>query len=212
MSLPRFAPIRRADGVVLCDLAVVDPAAMADYHTRNRVHLADAMPLRAPAFYTVEGWRRLCVAYRSAMPGERELQLVLLQGEHVIGTTGFTQIQRGAFQACHMGYGLDAAQQGRGLIQWAASQGIAFAFGPLGLHRVMAQYVPENLRSARVLQRLGFQIEGYARRYLQLNGHWRDHVLTSRLRDDGALGEGTVDGRPLSGHSARELDPSSIGG
>ncbi|OOW86611.1 alanine acetyltransferase [Xanthomonas campestris pv. vitiswoodrowii] len=212
MSLPRFAPIRRADGVVLCDLAVVDPAAMADYHTRNRVHLDDAMPLRPPAFYTVEGWRRLCVAYRSAIPGERELQLVLLQGEHVIGTTGFTQIQRGAFQACHMGYGLDAAQQGRGLIQWAATQGIAFAFGPLGLHRVMAQYVPENLRSARVLQRLGFQIEGYARRYLQLNGHWRDHVLTSRLRDDGALGEGTVDGRPLSGHSARELDPSSIGG
>ncbi|MGV7202466.1 GNAT family N-acetyltransferase [Xanthomonas citri] len=207
MSLPRFAPIRRADGVVLCDLAVVDAAAMADYHTRNRVHLADAMSLRPPAFYTVEGWRRLCMAYRSAMPGEREVQLVLLQGEQVIGTTGFTQIQRGAFQACHMGYGLDAAQQGRGLIQWAATQGIAFAFGPLGLHRVMAQYVPENLRSARVLQRLGFQIEGYARRYLQLNGHWRDHVLTSRLRDDGTLGEGTVDGQPLSGHSARELDP-----
>ncbi|MBV6778017.1 GNAT family N-acetyltransferase [Xanthomonas euvesicatoria] len=207
MSLPLFAPIRRADGVVLCDLAVVDPAAMADYHTRNRAHLADAMPLRPPAFYTVEGWRRLCMAYRGAIPGERELQLVLLQGEQVIGTTGFTQIQRGAFQACHMGYGLDAAQQGRGLIQWAATQGIAFAFGQLGLHRVMAQYVPENLRSARVLRRLGFQIEGYARRYLQLNGHWRDHVLTSRLRDYGTPGEGAVDDEPGSGRSARELKP-----
>ncbi|OLG69813.1 alanine acetyltransferase, partial [Xanthomonas oryzae pv. oryzae] len=80
MSLPVFAPVRHADGVVLCDLAVVDPAAMADYHTRNRAHLADAMPLRPPVFYTVEGWRRLCIAYRSAVPGERELQLVLLQG------------------------------------------------------------------------------------------------------------------------------------
>ncbi|WAT14154.1 GNAT family N-acetyltransferase [Xanthomonas fragariae] len=184
MSIPIFAPVRHPDGVVLCDLAVVDPAAMADYHARNRARLAGAMPLRPPAFYTTDGWRRLCIAYRSAVPGERELQLVLLHGEQVIGTTGFTQIQRGAFQACHMGYGLDAAQQGRGLIQWAATQGIAFAFGPLGLHRVMAQYVPDNLRSARVLQRLGFQIEGYARRYLQLNGIWRDHVLTSRLRED----------------------------
>ncbi|AXM15413.1 GNAT family N-acetyltransferase [Xanthomonas oryzae] len=207
MSLPVFAPVRHADGVVLCDLAVVDPAAMADYHTRNRAYLADAMPLRPPVFYTVEGWRRLCIAYRSAVPGERELQLVLLQGEQVIGTTGFTQIQRGAFQACHMGYGLDAAQQGRGLIHWAATQAIAFAFGPLGLHRVMAQHVPENLRSARVLKRLGFQIEGYARRYLQLNGHWRDHVLTSRLREDDTSGEGAVDGQPGLGRSARELEP-----
>ncbi|PPV07269.1 ribosomal protein alanine acetyltransferase [Xanthomonas bromi] len=199
MSLPVFAPVQHSGGVVLCDLAVVDPAAMADYHTRNRAHLADAMPLRPPAFYTVEGWRRLCIAYRSAVPGERELQLVLLQDEQVIGTTGFTQIQRGAFQACHMGYGLDAALQGRGLIHWAATQGMAFAFGPLGLHRVMAQYVPENLRSGRVLQRLGFQIEGYARRYLQLNGHWRDHVLTSKLREDDTTGQGAVGRPPASG-------------
>jgi len=179
-----FAPLRHADGIVLCDLAVVDPAAMADYHTRNRTHLANAMPLRPPAFYTTDGWRRLCIAYRSAVPGERELQLVMLQGEQVIGTVGLTQIQRGAFQACHMGYGIDAGYQGRGWVRWAATQGIAFAFGPLGLHRVMAQYVPDNLRSARVLQSLGFQIEGHARRYLQLNGVWRDHVLTSKLRDD----------------------------
>lgn len=184
MNLPVFAPVHHADGVVLCDLAVVDPAAMADYHTRNRVHLAGAMPLRPPAFYTTDGWRRLSIAYRTAVPGERELQLVLLRDAQVIGTVGLTQIQRGAFQGCHLGYGLDAQHQGRGLIQWAATQGIAFAFGPLGLHRLMAQYVPDNLRSARVLQRLGFQIEGYARRYLQLNGVWRDHVLTSKLRDD----------------------------
>lgn len=185
MSVPAFTPQRHADGVVLCDLAGVDPAAVADYHVRNRTHLADAMPLRPTAFYTAEGWRQLCIAYRSAVPGERELQLVLLTGQQVIGTVGFTQIQRGALQACHLGYGLDAAWQGRGLMQWAAAQGIAFVFGPLRLHRVMAQYVPENVRSAQVLARLGFQIEGRARRYLQLNGVWRDHVLTSLLREDG---------------------------
>ncbi|MCD0247649.1 GNAT family N-acetyltransferase [Xanthomonas melonis] len=189
MSLPAFLPRRHADGVLLCDLASVDPAAVAEYHARNRAHLADAMPLRPKAFYTAEGWRRLCIAYRNSVPGERELQLVLLAAQQVIGTVGFTQIQRGAFQACHLGYGLDASHQGRGLMQWAARQGIAFVFGPLGLHRVMAQYVPENVRSAQVLARLGFQIEGRARRYLQLNGIWRDHVLTSLLREDGEAGE-----------------------
>ncbi|WOB25299.1 MULTISPECIES: GNAT family N-acetyltransferase [Xanthomonas] len=188
MSLPAFKPVCHADGVVLSDLANADPAAVADYHTRNRGHLIEAMPLRPPAFYTVEGWRRLCIAYRASVPGERELQLVLCAGQDVIGTVGFTQIQRGAFQGCHLGYGLDASHQGRGLMQWAATQGIAFVFGPLGLHRVMAQYVPENVRSAQVLARLGFQIEGRARRYLQLNGVWRDHVLTSLLREDTEFG------------------------
>ena len=47
---------------------------------------------------------------------------------------------------------------------------IAFAFGTLKLHRVQANYQPENERSAALLKRLGFQIEGHARDYLFLNG------------------------------------------
>ncbi len=51
------------------------------------------------------------------------------------------------------------------------------------LHRVMATHLPENLRSARLLRRLGFAVEGYARDFLQINGRWRDTVLLSRLVD-----------------------------
>lgn len=43
----------------------------------------------------------------------------------------------------------------------------------------MANYMPANARSAAVLQRLGFTIEGTARDYLFLAGAWQDHVLTS---------------------------------
>ena len=43
----------------------------------------------------------------------------------------------------------------------------------------MANYVPSNRKSASVLARLGFTIEGYAREYLFIDGAWRDHVLTS---------------------------------
>ena len=55
----------------------------------------------------------------------------------------------------------------------------AWAFGELRLHRIMANYRPENERSARVLERLGFVCEGIARNYLFIDGAWRDHVLTS---------------------------------
>ena len=49
----------------------------------------------------------------------------------------------------------------------------------LRLHRVQANHLPENQRSARLLQRLGFRVEGLAREYLYINGAWRDHVLTA---------------------------------
>jgi ribosomal-protein-alanine N-acetyltransferase len=43
----------------------------------------------------------------------------------------------------------------------------------------MANFRPENERSRRLLERLGFVEEGLARNYLFIDGAWRDHVLTS---------------------------------
>jgi [ribosomal protein S5]-alanine N-acetyltransferase len=54
-----------------------------------------------------------------------------------------------------------------------------YAFNAMGLHRIQANHLPENLRSASVLRRLGFSVEGYARDFLLINGQWRDHILTS---------------------------------
>lgn len=54
-------------------------------------------------------------------------------------------------------------------------------FRELDLHRIMANHVPENVASARVLAKLGFVEEGLAHSYLQIDGVWRDHVLTARI-------------------------------
>ena len=55
----------------------------------------------------------------------------------------------------------------------------AWIFGELRLHRIMANYRPENARSGRVLERLGFVREGFAKDYLFIDGAWTDHVLTA---------------------------------
>jgi ribosomal-protein-alanine N-acetyltransferase len=55
------------------------------------------------------------------------------------------------------------------------------AFGPLGLHRIQANHLPDNHRSAAVLRRLGFTVEGLARELVLIEGRWRDHVLTALL-------------------------------
>lgn len=100
-------------------------------------------------------------------------------GDDVIGRVSFNEIVRGAFQACFMGYSLAASAQGHGYMTEAASAAIKYMFESAGLHRIMANYVPENERSAAVLRRLGFTVEGVAKNYLFIAGSWRDHVLTS---------------------------------
>ena len=97
----------------------------------------------------------------------------------ILGTCNYTNIVRGPFQACHLGYQIARADEGHGLMSEALRATNAFAFDVLRLHRIMANYRPENARSARLLERLGFVREGLAREYLFIDGAWRDHVLTA---------------------------------
>jgi ribosomal-protein-alanine N-acetyltransferase len=55
---------------------------------------------------------------------------------------------------------------------------IEHAFSPaVHLHRIQANVRPENGRSVRLLQRLGFEDEGLAREYLFIDGAWQDHRM-----------------------------------
>jgi ribosomal-protein-alanine N-acetyltransferase len=97
----------------------------------------------------------------------------------IVAGIGLSHIVRFGFQACYLGYSVDREHEGKGLASEAGRAVVDFAFETLGLHRVMANYQPINERSGRLLRRLGFVPEGYARDYLFINGAWRDHLLTA---------------------------------
>ena len=61
----------------------------------------------------------------------------------------------------------------------AVKRTIEYMFEEQNIHRIMANYMPSNTRSAKLLQTLGFTIEGLAKKYLLINGQWEDHILTS---------------------------------
>lgn len=61
------------------------------------------------------------------------------------------------------------------------SAGMDYIFQEAKLHRIMANYIPDNHRSAALLEKLGFEVEGRARSYLKIAGKWQDHILTSRI-------------------------------
>lgn len=96
-----------------------------------------------------------------------------------MGAISLSGICRGAFRAARVGYHLDHEQERRGYMSEALAAVVRFAFDELCLHRLEANYIPENERSARVLKRAGFEFEGYARKYLYIDGCFRDHVLTA---------------------------------
>ena len=155
------------------------------YHQVNEEHLGPVSPARPPTFFTLMYWRTRLAQDREDFRHDLGLRLFLLPREQpmnsapVVGTVSFTNIRRGPLQACELGYGLDFRYQGKGLMTEALRAACAYAFSAMGLHRIQANHLPENLRSAAVLRRLGFVVEGYARDYLLINGHWRDHILTS---------------------------------
>lgn len=162
----------------------VDAAKLLGYRLENREHLAAWEPSREASYYTLENCAQTAVEAREAALLDRGYPLILFDrsGEGMLGSVTLSNVVRGPFQACLLGYSLDARWQGQGLMHDALEATLAWAFGELGLHRVMANYLPYNDRSARLLERLGFEREGYARAYLQIAGQWQDHVLTAKVR------------------------------
>jgi len=81
----------------------------------------------------------------------------------------------------NLGFSIARRFEGKGLMREALIAATNFMFEREGLHRIMANFRPENIRSERLLTSIGFRREGFARSYLQINGRWADHVLTSMI-------------------------------
>lgn len=92
------------------------------------------------------------------------------------GEINISAIQRGAFQSAYVGYWIDQAVAGRGLMPEAVVVCCRFAFEQLHLHRLQISVVPRNTASRRVPEKLGIRDEGIAERYLEIAGVWEDHV------------------------------------
>jgi [ribosomal protein S5]-alanine N-acetyltransferase len=101
----------------------------------------------------------------------------------LIGTCTLFHVDR-AHRRAEVGYALRPHAWGRGLASEALSVLIAFAFGPLGLHRLEADADPENVRSLRTLERQGFRQEGYLRERWHHMGELRDAIFFGLLRSE----------------------------
>jgi len=102
----------------------------------------------------------------------------------LVGFVNVNNIVRGALQSGYLGYGAFASHAGRGLMTAGLRAVLDSVFGELGLHRVEANIQPGNLPSIGLVRRLGFEREGFSRRYLKVGGDWRDHERWALLAED----------------------------
>jgi len=100
------------------------------------------------------------------------------------GQVTIDNVVRGALRSGNVGYWLDRSVAGRGMASLAVALVCDHAFGPAGLHRLQADIRPENGPSQRLVERLGFRREGLLRRYLDIDGDWRDHYTYALLAED----------------------------
>ena len=97
------------------------------------------------------------------------------EDDAILGMLNFNEIVRGAFQNAYLGYWIGAPHARQGYMREAMRVGLAWAFGPLGLHRVEANIQPGNEASIALVRSVGFVQEGFSERYLKIGGAWRDH-------------------------------------
>ncbi|MRI34030.1 30S ribosomal protein S5 alanine N-acetyltransferase [Endozoicomonas sp. OPT23] len=163
-----------------------DADLMLDYFLDNRSHLSQWEPIRESDFYTLKHWQWQNSENLEQVSKGTGYRFAILDHDRseVMGVCNFTGLSRGAFQACFLGYSMAERFQNMGYMTEALEAGIEFMFAELKLHRIMANYIPDNVRSAAVLKKLGFEEEGRARSYLKINGHWQDHILTSKINPE----------------------------
>lgn len=107
--------------------------------------------------------------------------------EQLVGGITLSNIRRRAAQFVSLGYWMGENHAGKGIMTEAVGVVLPFIFEVLNLHRVHAAFLPNNIASRRVLEKNGFVEEGYAERYLQINGRWEDHVLMGLTEERWAI-------------------------
>jgi ribosomal-protein-alanine N-acetyltransferase len=185
---PRVSPVHlRTERLALRLPELADADAMAVLFRDNRAFLQPYYPTFEPSIFTRQGWLERVRALHEEYRMGRSLRLGIFpldQPNVAFGVANFTMFQRDPLFGCNLGYSLGETFQGNGYMHEALTEAIPYVFENLHIHRIAANYMPTNARSGKVLEKLGFRIEGTARDYLRIDGRWEDHVMTAITNPD----------------------------
>jgi [ribosomal protein S5]-alanine N-acetyltransferase len=166
--------------VTLRPLIPSDFAEWSEVRRRNEAWLTPWEPRRPPAVLDPslnrEAFSARCAARDRDAAAGVAFGFGVFVDHRLSGEVNVNHVVRGAMQSGVIGYWVDEARAGRGLIAESVVVVCAFAFEQLDLHRIEICIVPRNRNSRRVMEKLAIREEGVALRFLEINGVWEDHV------------------------------------
>lgn len=160
-----------------------DWKAWCDIRTRNAAYLKPFEPRWPENCLSEDFFARRLLRQIYDWESNNGQSFLIMRAENaaadacLIGGMNINNICRGAAHYASLGYWIDEAHQGQGYMHEALEKTLQYAFEDLGLHRVHASCMPRNTRSKNLLLKAGFAEEGFAEKYLQINGEWEDHCL-----------------------------------
>lgn len=179
----RPGPLRvRAGEVGLRPVRLRDAGAWSTARTRDEEQLRPWEPTGTGSWaarHHITSWPGVCSSLRTAARRGALLPFVIEVDGRYAGQLTIGNVVRGALRSAWIGYWVATPSTGGGVATAAVALGVDHCFGAGRLHRVEATVRPENLPSRAVLARAGFREEGLLRRYLDVDGQWRDHLLVA---------------------------------
>lgn len=179
-------PVIHGSGIYLRTPQMGDFPAWADLRARSRDFLVPWEPSWPMDDLTRGAFRRRIRRYMQDIREDTAYPFFIFhtRDDAVAGGLTLSNVRRGVTQSCSMGYWVGQPYARQGVMFAAVSAILPFVFEHLRLHRLEAACLPTNTASIRLLEKVGFTREGYARQYLRINGIWQDHILYAMLHDD----------------------------
>jgi len=179
-------PLVRGDGLYLRPAIAADYSAWARLREQSRAFLTPWEPTWLSDDLTRAAFRRRLRRQAEDIAGDESFAFLIFDStsDELLGGLTLGGIRRGVAQAATLGYWMGAPHAGNGRMTRAVAAVARFGFDSLRLHRIEAACIPDNAPSIALLERNGFQREGFARAYLKINDAWRDHILLALLEGE----------------------------
>jgi ribosomal-protein-alanine N-acetyltransferase len=181
-------PARLQDGPVgLRPPRLRDATTWSSLRLHNEMWLAPWEPTSSEPWgvrHSVASWPSALSSLRRLARAGVLLPFMITWDGELVGQLTVNNVVRGALRSAQIGYWVDEGHANRGITTTAVALATDHCFGPVGLHRIEVDIRPENARSRRVVEKLGFREEGLYVRYLDIDGGWRDHVTYALTVED----------------------------
>jgi len=172
--------------IFIRQLELSDAEDLLKLEVENRDFFQLYAPLKDEKFYTIDGQverieKNVLLTKQDSV---YSFGIFLTDSKQLIGNVTLSEVARGNYQSCWIGYYLDRKHNGKGYMTKAVKLVVDYGFNELKLHRIEAGVMPHNIRSIKVLEKAGFHKEGIAIENVKINGRWENHQTLAIVNNE----------------------------